>query len=107
MRPALCGGRSGALDGYSQEDFDGLLNLLEKIKGKFLLSSFRNKALTEAAKRNGWHTLEFRMPSSMAHGHITQRAEIEVLTANYPIKAPDKVSEKAERNKFEKFQTSI
>jgi hypothetical protein len=47
--------------------------------------------LVEFTKRNGWHTLEFRMTCSMTHGYKTQHAKVEVLTANYPIKAPAKV----------------
>jgi DNA adenine methylase len=51
--PPYVGPDQGHYDGYAQEDFDSLLGLLESIKGKFLLSSFRNKALAEAVQRNG------------------------------------------------------
>jgi DNA adenine methylase len=69
--------------------------VLETLQGKFLLSSFRNKALTDFTRRNGWHTLELKMACSMTHGYKTQRGKIELLTANYPIQAPDKRSRKA------------
>jgi DNA adenine methylase len=61
------------------------LNLLETVKGKFLLSSFRNNALTKFIKRNGWHTVELKMAQSMTHGRKTKRQKVEALTANYPI----------------------
>jgi DNA adenine methylase len=69
-----------------------LLTLLSSLKGKFLLSSFRNKGLEAFVKREGWHMIEIRMSSSMTHGYKTQRDKIEVLTANYPI-AVDKPPE--------------
>jgi hypothetical protein len=50
------------------------------VKGTFLLSSYRNKALSECSQRSGWYTLEFGMPSSMARGK-----KVVVLMANYPI----------------------
>jgi DNA adenine methylase len=85
LDPPYVGADQGHYDGYTQDDFDGLLRLLEAIKGKFLLSSYHNKSLSEFTKQNGWYMLEFNMPSSMTHGHKTQRHKVEVLTANYPI----------------------
>ena len=75
----------GQYDGYTQEDFDGLLNLLATIKGKFLLSSFRNETLDKFIKRKGWHTFEVSMACSMTNKTGKSRRKIEVFTANYPI----------------------
>jgi DNA adenine methylase len=83
--PPYVGADQGHYDGYAQEDFDKLLKLLEAIEGKFLLSSFRNASLKEFTKRNGWHTVELKMPCTMTHGYKTKRKKVEVLTANYPI----------------------
>jgi DNA adenine methylase len=80
----------GHYDGYTQEDFNSLLNVLETIKGKFLLSSFRNKALAEATERNDWYKFEVKMRCSMTNRYESKRGKVEVLTANYPIKAPEK-----------------
>jgi DNA adenine methylase len=85
LDPPYVGSDQGHYDGYTQEDFDALLNLLEKLKGKFLLSSFRNKALTEFSRRNGWHTVAFSMTQSMTHRYPSKHGKVEVLTANYPI----------------------
>jgi DNA adenine methylase len=90
--PPYVGSDQGHYDGYTQEDFDGLLSLLETIKGKFLLSSFRNKALTETAERNGWHSFEVKMQCSMTNRYESKRGKVEVLTANYPIEAPEKTA---------------
>ena len=43
--PPYAGADQGRCGGCAQEDFDSLLNLLTSIKGKFLLSSYRNKSL--------------------------------------------------------------
>jgi DNA adenine methylase len=89
--PPYVGADQGHYDGYTQMDFDALLGLLEVIEGKFLLSSFHNANLKDFTRRNGWHTVEFRLSSSMTHGQgRTVRDKVEVLTANYPIKAPEK-----------------
>jgi DNA adenine methylase len=91
LDPPYVGYDQGYYDGYTQMDFDALLTLLESIKGKFLLSSFHNANLKDFTRRNGWHTVELRLSSSMTHGQgRTVRDKVEVLTANYPIKTPEK-----------------
>ena len=86
LDPPYVGSDQGHYDGYTQMDFDALLSRLEKIQGNFLLSSFRNKALGEAAGRNGWDTVEVRMASPMTQGQgRSPRQKVEVLTASYPI----------------------
>jgi DNA adenine methylase len=59
--PPYVGASQGQYAGYTQDSFDKLLKLLEGIQGKFLLSSFRNDALREFIKRNGWHSIELKM----------------------------------------------
>ena len=91
LDPPYVGTDMGHYDGYTQMDFDALLTLLESIQGKFLLSSFHNASLKDYIRRNGWHTVEYRLSSSMTHGNgRTVRGKVEVLTANYPISAKDK-----------------
>jgi DNA adenine methylase len=89
LDPPYVGYDQGHYDGYTQEDFDALLRLLEAVHGKFLLSSFHNTSLAEFARRNNWFTEDIRLSSSMTHGRgRTVRDKVEVLTANYQIKAP-------------------
>jgi DNA adenine methylase len=85
LDPPYVGADQGHYDGYSQEDFDALLQLLENLQGKFLLSSFRNKSLAEYSSQNGWRTLEIKMANPMTSRSKTPRGKVEVLTANYPI----------------------
>ena len=83
--PPYVGSDQGHYDGYSQSDFDALLEQLSKIEGKFLLSSFRNKQLTVEAKENNWHQIELKMAKPMSAQTGKTVEKIEVLTANYPI----------------------
>ena len=73
----------GHYGGYSQQDFGELLELLSKVKGKFLLSSYPSDILTEATKKNGWHVQQYE--KAIAVTTKTTRKKIEVLTANYSI----------------------
>jgi DNA adenine methylase len=68
LDPPYVGADQGHYDGYTQEDFNALLRLLEGIHGRFLLSSYRNKSLKEFTGRNGWYTVEFKIASTMTHG---------------------------------------
>jgi DNA adenine methylase len=91
LDPPYVGYEQGHYGGYTQEDFDALLGLLGTIQGKFILSSFRNASMVDFTRKNGWHTIEIHLSSAMTHGPgRTRRDKVEVLTTNYPIKAPDK-----------------
>lgn len=86
--PPYVGAANGHYDGYTEEDFAALITVLERIRGKFLLSSFRNKMLQEAVRRNGWSSFEIRMSTPMSlDGENRRGTKVEVLTANYPISA--------------------
>ena len=76
----------GHYDGYSKEDFERLLQTLEHIEGKFLLSSFRHPLLKEYSKKNGWYQIELKMTKPMSIQSGITKEKIEVLTANYEIK---------------------
>jgi DNA adenine methylase len=82
--PPYVGADQGHYDGYSQEDFERLLDTLANIQGKFLLSSYCNKALIEYGAKHGWDSVEIKMCLSMSC-RSGARQKIEVLTANYPI----------------------
>jgi DNA adenine methylase len=75
----------GHYNGYSSADFAALLELLSKIQGKFLLSSFRHEALAEYTEKNQWNQFEIRMNKSMTLQTGQVKQKIEVFTANYKI----------------------
>jgi DNA adenine methylase len=84
--PPYVGSDQGHYTGYTQSDFDALLNTLAGIKGKFLLSSYPNKNLAEFVKQNAWYQFEVSMSNAMATSHTGHFIlKTEVLTANYLI----------------------
>lgn len=72
----------GHYAGYTEHDYEMLLQILSKLKGKFLLSSFPTKLLDKYTKQFGWHQIEFDKSKSASK---YRSRKIEVLTANYCI----------------------
>jgi hypothetical protein len=68
----------GHYSGYTAEDFKHLLDVLEKVEGKFMLSTCPSDILHEYVNRNSWQMLEISMHKSAGCGSKT-----EVLTMNY------------------------
>ena len=85
LDPPYVGADQGHYDGYSQEDFNTLLEELAKVNGKFLLSSYRNKSLNETVSKLGWYQIEFKMAKAMTAQTGKTIEKIEVITTNYPI----------------------
>jgi DNA adenine methylase len=81
--PPYVGSDCGHYNGYTQEDFDRLMKLLSRIKGKFLLSSYPNKSLTEFIQKKGWFTEHIQMDVTVAAKSGKRKPKTEVLTANY------------------------
>jgi len=70
----------GHYEGYTLDDFRNLLDTLEKIEGKFMLSTFPSDILREYVERNGWRMIEINMHKSTGHSTKT-----EVITMNYDL----------------------
>jgi DNA adenine methylase len=79
----------GHYDGYSKDDFESLLQLLSRVEGKFLLSSYPSEILKEYSDREGWcvKTLEQRVSVANGTGKPGKK-KIEVMTANYDLSNP-------------------
>lgn len=77
----------GHYGGYTEEHYTQLLDTLEKVKWKFLLSSYPSKILEGYIKKNGRYTKRIDKPltANGAKSGQTRKRKIEVLTANYPI----------------------
>jgi len=75
----------GHYNGYTEQDFENLLKLLSRIKGKFLLSSYPSPLLAKYIKVNKWETKEIEMPLMVNARYKTGKRKTEVLTANYKI----------------------
>lgn len=59
--PPYVGANQGHYGGYTQEHFEELLITLSQCKGKFLLSSYHNEALTTFVKEFGWYQKEITL----------------------------------------------
>jgi DNA adenine methylase len=75
----------GHYGGYTADNFEELLVLLSKIKGKFLLSSYPSELLKKYCRKHKWFTKTIEMNLSVQGAKKNGRKKIEVLTANYPI----------------------
>ena len=75
----------GHYGGYTEEAFRDLLNILSKIKGRFLLSSFPSDLLEKYSRKYKWKTKTVEMNLCVQGAKKNGRKKVEVLTANYPI----------------------
>ena len=73
----------GHYGGYSKSDFIRLLDILSKVEGKFILSSYPSDVLSEFIMRHKWYSMDIDMPRSAGGGKKT-----EVLTMNYSRSFP-------------------
>jgi DNA adenine methylase len=83
LDPPYVDSDQGHYGGYTQEHFNRLLDVLTRIKGKFLLSSYPNASLDGYRIRNSWHYADKDMQLAVSR---TGKRKTECLTANYPIK---------------------
>lgn len=78
----------GHYDGYTLEDYEGLLKQLSSIEGKFMLSSYPSPILTEYTKKFGWSQHSFNMTVSVANNIKSgkpKKVKTEVITYNYKV----------------------
>jgi DNA adenine methylase len=77
----------GHYRGYSENDFIQLLDVLSKIKGKFLLSCYPSDLVNEYIGKCGWHhkSVEKVITASIVNASGKREKKTELLIANYPI----------------------
>ena len=72
----------GHYSDYCIEDYLKLLNLLEVLKGKFVLSSYDSEYLQDYAKRNKWNITRLKKHNSMkTHNGLFYKTEC--ITTNF------------------------
>ncbi|PWN64192.1 DNA adenine methylase [Chryseobacterium viscerum] len=88
--PPYFNSHCGHYNGYNEDDFNALLQTLEAVQGKFLLSSYPSDLLLSYTQKNSWNTqyLEKKVSVSVGLG-VTGKRKIEVLTGNYNLDAPN------------------
>jgi DNA adenine methylase len=84
--PPYINTNQGHYKGYTKDDFEKLLLILSKIKGKFILSSYPSEILARYIKQNKWFTKNIDVALSVTSNSNTKiKRKTEVLTANYKI----------------------
>lgn len=82
--PPYIGSDMGHYKGYTEEEYEALLDTLSKIKGKFLLSSYPSAILSRYAKKYKWKVQ--RVTKYVAVTKHTEKKKTEVLVYNYEPK---------------------
>lgn len=74
----------GHYKGYTERDFENLLQTLSEIKGKFILSSYPSEILERYIKKYKWFSKKFEgIPVSVSLGK--RKMKTEVLTGNCKV----------------------
>lgn len=82
--PPYIGSDQGHYSGYTESQYKELLDALSKLKGKFLLSSYPSKILTQYINKNGWKVK--KIVKHVAVTKHTDKMKTEVLVFNYDEK---------------------
>lgn len=94
--PPYYNSNCGHYNGYSEQDFEALLFLLSKIKGKFLLSSYPSPLLERYIAAHGWNNWSIEQPVSVNAKSGKLKNKIEMLTANYPFELKEETRKQEE-----------
>jgi len=81
--PPYIGSDQGHYCGYTEEQYEKLLQALSKVKAKFLLSSYPSKILSKYVRRYGWKTK--KVEKYVAVTKLTDKRKTEVLVYNYDL----------------------
>ena len=72
----------GHYDGYSQAEFDALLNALRGLRGLFVMTTYENDALAAASAECGWRTIRHGNFCPMSSSEDDENRRTEVVTTN-------------------------
>ncbi len=82
--PPYVGSNCGHYEGYFNEnDLESLLNLLENVQGKFMLTMFPLPLIEEYANKNGW--IIHRIERTISVANKTRRKQEEWIICNYKV----------------------
>lgn len=79
--PPYFNSHMGHYSGYTEHEYEQLLALLSTIKGKFLISGYPSKILSDYSDKFCWQSLSFEKPISVTKN--SKRSKTEVLSFNY------------------------
>jgi len=79
--PPYIGSDMGHYEGYTEADYEKLLEALSKVKGKFLLSSYPSAILSRSIKKHKWKVK--RVEKFVAVTKHTDKKKTEMLVYNF------------------------
>ena len=87
--PPYVDAHQGHYAGYTQADFDALLDMLPTIKGTFFLSHYANEEMERIAEKNGWltHAKDAFCSSGKLHQLKAGSKRVELLVTNHKPQA--------------------
>lgn len=83
--PPYVSSECGHYKGYASADFQRLLDVLSKIEGNFLLSSYPEPELLEARALHGWRTKDIEATVAVSGKRKERKGKTECLTYNYSL----------------------
>ena len=92
--PPYVSSEQGHYSGYTESDFINLLNLLQNIKGKFLMSSYPEPVLMQyreecsvekLGEERGWRFKDIQQTVLVSGKREVPKMKTECLTFNYPL----------------------
>jgi len=85
--PPYMDANQGHYNGYTEQQFMSLLDILSNIKGKFLLSCYPSDFITEYINRNKWSvkSIEKTITANRVSKQEKREKKTELLIANYPL----------------------
>lgn len=82
--PPYVGTNCGDYSHYRASNYEALIQLISKMRGLFLLSSFENEAALEAAEKHGWKVKKVERSLSAGTGRsVKRKRSTEILVFNY------------------------
>lgn len=82
LDPPYFNSHMGHYGGYTEADFEALLQACAALKGKFLMSSYPSELLTRYTDKFGWYQIQI---DAITTASVKRKPKVEVLTANYSI----------------------
>jgi DNA adenine methylase len=73
----------GHYKGYNEIDFKHLLNICEKLKGKFILTMYPCEIINEYIRRNNWNIIE--LERTISASKVNRRKQTELIVTNYVL----------------------
>jgi DNA adenine methylase len=81
LDPPYPGADQGHYKGYTTEDLENLLKILKSIKGKFILSNYRQNSIEDYARENAWEIIEMdcRLSAGLAARGTKRKREFLIM----------------------------